>query len=222
MKRLIFFSFLVIFLSCNKSVSKTDERRENEIRDSIILCLEKKMCDSLVLLADKQMMTYSLENDIKYLDIAKDYCNKALGFAEKDTISSKNIKNKISHINKLVNVHLELEEKKEIKKKEKCNPIAFLKIYNVNSKHELKLVKKNKMYISGEICNAASYMGYRNIKCQVLFYSSKDKLIKTSEFFIDKTLCQGDCYSFNAIVEEPKFFTSWNVCVVDAYTIDFD
>lgn len=225
---LICFASLLLATACGESAEKK-AKREKAIADSVANVMAKRAQDSLenakkqqdsikffeiTSKADALFKTATKNNSLIDLSEAKVIYESAETYVV-STYTQDILDNKLKAINTAIENHPETIREK-LREKELKNPLEYLSVSNVRIETEVRVFDSNITRIKGKIHNSASVATFKDLKCEMIFYSKTGSVIKKEETTKYDFFEPNSTLNFSFKVKLPSSFDKYEVVIVDA------
>ncbi len=225
---LICFASLLLATACGESAEKK-AKREKTIADSVANVMAKRAQDSLenakkqqdsikffeiTSKADALFKTATENNSLIDLSEAKVIYESAETYVV-STYTQDILDNKLKALNTAIENHPETIREK-LREKELKNPLDYLSVSNVRIETEVRVFDSNITRIKGKIHNSASVATFKDLKCEMIFYSKTGSVIKKEETTKYDYFEPNSTLNFSFKVKLPSSFDRYEVVIVDA------
>lgn len=225
---LVCIASLLLAIACGESAAER-AKREKAIADSVASVLVKRAQDSLenakkqqdsikffeiTSKADALFKTATKNNSLIDLSEAKVIYESAETYVV-STYTQDILDNKLKTINTAIENHPETIREK-LREKELKNPLEYLSVSNVRIETEVRVFDSNITRIKGKIHNSASVATFKDLKCEMIFYSKTGSVIKKEETTKYDFFEPNSTLNFSFKVKLPSSFDKYEVVIVDA------
>lgn len=226
---------ILLFSACGESAEEK-AKREQAIADSISNVMAKKAerekdsiaraiesqkrekdsikCIEIIAKADAIYGDAVRDNSLSGLTEAKNIYESAEMYATSSYIKDM-LNRKLRSLNSAIENNPDMMREK-LRAKEIKNPLEYLSVSNLRIETEVKILEDNITRIKGKIHNSASVATFKDVKCEMVFYSKTGSIIKKEETTKYDFFEPNSTLNFSFKVKLPSSYDKYDVIIKSA------